>query len=93
MVGVLMGDQNCGEVLGSKAHLCQRTADPPAGDTHVNEQMGAAAGEQRRITGGAAGKGAKSGNEKVASLWKVKSPITMTLSGGNGQKRFVSSHC
>ena len=36
---------------------------------------------------------AKSGHEKVASLWKVKSPITMTLSGGNGQKRFVSSHC
>ena len=50
MVGMLMGDEYGGKILGSKALLCQRPADSPAGDTHVNEQVGIPAGEKGSVS-------------------------------------------
>ena len=63
VVGVLVGDEHGRQVPRPQAQPRQGLAHPPAGDAHIDEQMGVPAGEQGGVSGGAAGKGAECGHK------------------------------
>lgn len=64
MIGVGVGDQNGGKLVRGQPHFPERGSDAPAGDAGVQQQMGAAAADQDRISGRAAGQSMYGGQKR-----------------------------